>query len=188
MKSFHLRSGRSLAGLKIGLLGGSFNPAHAGHRAVSQFALKRLGPRSDLGGLSVPQNPLKVDYGASIGARLSKALEIAHDPKIKVTTIEHDLSTTYTIDTLMALKRRFPSTQFVWLMGADNLRQMPKWRGMGDVLSRPYRLLFFAVPALCWWGARWARSPNRFDGAWISVHRAPRARRYGSRRLVVCVG
>ncbi|SMH54352.1 nicotinate-nucleotide adenylyltransferase [Azospirillum agricola] len=123
-----LRSGPLYAGLTVGLLGGSFNPAHAGHRHISLYALKALG-LDRVWWLVSPQNPLKSTSGmASLPERLAEARRVAAHPRIEVTGIETDLGTRYTVDTLAALTRRFPKTRFVWLMGADNLRQIPRWR------------------------------------------------------------
>jgi nicotinate-nucleotide adenylyltransferase len=111
----------------VGLLGGSFNPAHAGHRHITLRALRRLG-LDEVWWLVSPQNPLKpVEGMALLSERLAGAEAMADDPRIRVTAIESHLGTRYTADTLSALTRRFPKTRFVWLMGADNLQQIPKW-------------------------------------------------------------
>ncbi len=118
---------------RIGLLGGSFNPAHDGHRHVSLEALKRL--RLDrVWWLVSPQNPLKDAAGmAPLADRLAAAGEIARHPRIAVTALEAELGTRYTLDSVRALKRRFPAVDFVWLIGADNLLQLPRWRGWGQL-------------------------------------------------------
>lgn len=111
----------------VGLLGGSFNPAHAGHRHVSETALKLLR-LDEVWWLVSPQNPLKPVRGmAPLEQRLAVARTAASHPRIRVTAIEQDLGTRYTADTLAALRRRFPNLRFVWLMGADNLDQIPRW-------------------------------------------------------------
>jgi nicotinate-nucleotide adenylyltransferase len=117
-----------VAGLRIGLLGGSFNPAHDGHIYASTLALKRL--RLDyVWWLVAPQNPLKEQRGmAPFQTRLNAARDLARHPRIRVTGIESALGTRFTIDTLRALERRFPAAHFVWLMGSDNLLQLPRWR------------------------------------------------------------
>ncbi|HUY68569.1 MAG TPA: nicotinate-nucleotide adenylyltransferase [Alphaproteobacteria bacterium] len=123
----HLHSGPSYAGLSIGLLGGSFNPAHAGHLAISRYAQKRLG-LDQVWWLVSPQNPLKPEKGmAPFSARLAAARQLAAG-KITVTDLETQFGTRYTADTLRQLRRRFPRTKFIWLMGADNLLQIPRWR------------------------------------------------------------
>jgi nicotinate-nucleotide adenylyltransferase len=114
-------------GLRIGLLGGSFNPPHEAHRAISQFAMKRL--RLDrVWWLVSPGNPLKNGYGANdILARASAARKIACDPRIDVTCLEAVIGTRYTVDTISYLRRRCAGARFVWIMGADNLAQFHHW-------------------------------------------------------------
>ncbi|MBV6633627.1 MAG: nicotinate-nucleotide adenylyltransferase [Alphaproteobacteria bacterium] len=115
-------------GLRVGLLGGSFNPAHDGHRHISLLALKQL--RLDqVWWLVSPQNPLKSSKGmAPLVERIESAQSVACHPRILVTAIEQDLSTRYTADTLPALRKAFPATGFTWLMGADNLSQIRHWQ------------------------------------------------------------
>ena len=116
-----------LAPRRVGILGGSFNPAHAGHLEISRTALRRLG-LDQVWWLVSPQNPLKPIKGmAPLEERLRSARTLAKDPRIRVTSLEHELRTQYTADTLAALRRRFPHTQFVWLMGADNLADISRW-------------------------------------------------------------
>ncbi len=117
---------------RIGLLGGSFNPDHAGHLHVAELALRRL--RLDQIWLMVsPGNPLKAKRGmASMADRLASARAIAQagnagGRKIVATAIEGALHTRYTVDTLKILRTRFPRARFIWLMGADNLEQLPAW-------------------------------------------------------------
>ena len=125
----------------MGLLGGSFNPAHAGHQHIARLALQRL--RLDQVWLLVsPGNPLKEAAGmAPLADRLASAAEIADGRRIIATEIEARLHTRYTFDTLRALRRRFPRVRFVWLMGADNLVQLPRWQRWGGVT----RAMPFAV-------------------------------------------
>ena len=114
--------------MRIGLLGGSFNPAHDGHLHIARHALQRL--RLDQVWLLVsPGNPLKPAAGMMpAAARLASAQSIADGSRIVATDIERHLHTRYTFDTLAALRIRFPRARFVWLMGADNLAQLPRWR------------------------------------------------------------
>ena len=128
--------------LRIGLLGGSFNPAHAGHLHISRLALQRLG-LDYVWWLVSPQNPLKPVRGmASLAERLRGAVAVARrHPRIRVSAIEARLGTRYTVDTLAALRRHFPATRFVWLMGADNLSQLVRWRQW----SRIFHLVAIAV-------------------------------------------
>ncbi|MBL8643206.1 MAG: nicotinate-nucleotide adenylyltransferase [Rhodospirillaceae bacterium] len=112
---------------RIGLLGGSFNPAHEGHLHISREAIKRLG-LAQVWWLVSPQNPLKPARGmAPLNARLDGAKMMATDTRIIVGDIESGLHTTRTAAVVAALKRRFPRISFVWLMGADNLEQIPRW-------------------------------------------------------------
>jgi nicotinate-nucleotide adenylyltransferase len=116
------------AGLRIGLLGGSFNPAHEGHLHVSDVALKRLG-LDYIWWLVSPQNPLKPTLGmASLKERLASARRLtSSSPHIRVTDIEAKLGTRYTIDTVARLTQRFSALRFVWLMGSDNLMTFHRW-------------------------------------------------------------
>lgn len=114
--------------IKTGLLGGSFNPAHGGHRAISLNAMKALG-LDEMWWLVSPGNPLKPAKGmAPLSARLASAQSAAKRSPIKATAIERELGTRYTVDTLEKLQRLYPNRQFIWIMGADNLQIFPKWR------------------------------------------------------------
>ena len=114
--------------IPTGLLGGSFNPAHGGHRAISLNAIDALG-LGELWWLVSPGNPLKPKAGmAPLPARLASAKRMARRSPIRATAIEAELGTRYTIDTLKKLVRRYPDRQFIWIMGADNLVQLPQWR------------------------------------------------------------
>ena len=123
----------------VGLLGGSFNPAHDGHVHISRNALDRLGI-DELWWLVSPQNPLKSTDGmGTLSARLKTAKSVAKaEPRIRVTDAEQRLKTRYTVDTLVALQAENPNFRFVWIIGADNLRQIPKWKG--------WRKIFRMVP------------------------------------------
>ncbi len=126
--------GPAVAGLRVGLLGGSFNPAHEGHLHVSDVALKRLG-LDYVWWLVSPQNPLKPVRGmAPLDERLSRARQITlHSPRIRVTDIEVQLGMRYTVDTIARLKQRFPALHFVWLMGSDNLMSFHRWRSWQEL-------------------------------------------------------
>ena len=113
-------------GLRIGLLGGSFDPAHGGHLYVSEIARKALD-LDHVWWLVSPGNVLKPAPDA-LGVRLRRARHIARDRHIFVTDIEARLGTRYTIDTVTALQKRFPRVHFIWLMGSDNLEQFSRWR------------------------------------------------------------
>lgn len=117
------------APMKIGLLGGSFNPAHDGHLHISKIALQKLGLRQ-LWWLVSPQNPLKsTEDMADFVIRYDHATKVAEDnPQIKVMGIEVEIGTIYTAETIARLKLKFPHYEFVWIMGADNLVQLPRWK------------------------------------------------------------
>lgn len=112
----------------IGLLGGSFNPAHAGHVHLTQEALKRL-KLDEVWWLVAPQNPLKPKAKSSYTSRFASAENLAaKHHHIVVTDIEAREKTTYSIDTVRMLKRKFPRVTFIWLMGADNLAELHRWK------------------------------------------------------------
>ena len=144
---------------RIGLLGGSFNPAHGGHRRITRFAIDALG-LDEAWWLVSPGNPLKPrDDMASLRARLKSAEQQARRAPIVPTAIEMELNTRYTVDTLAKLKRRYPKREFVWLMGSDNLAQFHLWKGWRTlartlpiaVIARPgYNADALASPAMAW--------------------------------------
>lgn len=122
-------------GRRIGLLGGSFNPAHEGHRHVSLLALKHLG-LDEIWWLVSPQNPLKPEAGmAPFAERLAGAGRMARHPRIRASDLEQRFGTRFTVDTLTRLRRRFPRDRFVWIIGADNLAQLPRWRRWRDIMQ-----------------------------------------------------
>ena len=115
-------------GMRIGLLGGSFDPAHDAHRHISLAALKRLG-LDQVWWLVSPGNPLKrAGDLKSLDERIAAARAVVHHPRIVVTGLEAARGSAYSVDTLKFLKRRFPEVNFVWLMGADNLAEFHRWR------------------------------------------------------------
>jgi nicotinate-nucleotide adenylyltransferase len=120
---------------RIGLLGGSFNPAHRAHRRISLAAIEALG-LDEIWWLVSPGNPLKPARGmAPLAARFASARIMARRAPIRVTAIERELGTVYTAETLAKLPGRFPQHDFIWLMGADNLGQLHRWRAWRN-LSR----------------------------------------------------
>lgn len=120
---------------RVGLLGGSFNPAHAGHLHISLEALKRLG-LDEIWWLVSPKNPLKQSADlAPYTQRLETARNMATHPAIRVLDIEERAGLYYTIDTLVYVKRHHPNTQFVWLMGADNLAHFHRWRAWRQIAA-----------------------------------------------------
>jgi nicotinate-nucleotide adenylyltransferase len=128
--------------IRTGLLGGSFNPAHRGHRHVSMQAMKKLG-LDELWWLVSPGNPLKSGAKdmASHLDRLKSARILSRRSRVKPTAIEAELGTRYTIDTLSKIIRRYPKRRFIWLMGSDNLAQFHHWRDWRKIA----RLLPIAV-------------------------------------------
>ena len=115
-------------GMRIGLLGGSFNPPHAAHRAISLFALKRL-KLDRIWWLLTPGNPLKDHNGLhALAERAAAARAMAGDPRIDVSCLEAVIGTRYTVDTITHLRRRLSGVRFVWIMGADNLAQFHRWQ------------------------------------------------------------
>ena len=133
-------------GMTIGILGGSFNPAHEGHRHISLEALKRLGLDRDWWMVS-PQNPLKPAAGmAEFDDRLAGARRAARHPRIEVTDIEARLGTRYTAETLAKLRTRFPRHRFVWLMGSDNLSQIRHWRDWNKIFINHPLAVFSRSP------------------------------------------
>jgi nicotinate-nucleotide adenylyltransferase len=115
-------------GMRVGLLGGSFNPPHAAHRAISLFALKRL-KLDRVWWLVTPGNPLKDHDGLrDLDARAEAARKMAGDPRIDVSCLESVIRTRYTVDTITYLRRRASGLRFVWIMGADNLAQFHRWQ------------------------------------------------------------
>ena len=130
---------------RIGLLGGSFNPAHRAHRRMSLAALDALG-LDEVWWLVSPGNPLKPAKGmAPYEARLASARLVARRAPIRVSDFEARAGTRYTVDTVGKLLGRYPRDRFIWLMGEDTVAQFHQWRRWRDlaravpiaVLSRP---------------------------------------------------
>ena len=145
---------------RVGLFGGSFNPAHRGHRQLSLAAMKALG-LDEVWWLVSPGNPLKERASdmAPFEARLASARLAAHRSPIRVSDLEQRIGTRYTVDTVRQLLRLYPRYRFVWLMGADtlpNFRKWRNWRGLARllpiaVLPRPgYDAAARAARAMGW--------------------------------------
>lgn len=161
---------------RIGLLGGSFNPAHAGHRHISLEALKRLG-LDEVWWLVSPQNPLKSGDGMEpLPTRVARARQIARHPQIRVEAPELVLGTRYTLDTVQALQRVYRHAKFVWLMGADILPQLVDWANWRDLFGT-VPIAAFARPG---WGytALAAPAPRTFERFRLQATEA--------RRLATC--
>ena len=114
-------------GRVIGLLGGSFDPAHEGHAHITREALKRFG-LDEVWWLVSPGNPLKDRGPAALDRRLERAREVVKHPRVRISDFEARVGTRYTAETLRALIAAYPQARFVWLMGADNLVQFDQWR------------------------------------------------------------
>jgi nicotinate-nucleotide adenylyltransferase len=151
-------------GQRIGLLGGSFDPPHAGHLHITLWALRNLG-LDRVWWLVSPGNPLKPRGPAAIGLRLAACRELARHPRVVVTDIERHLGTRYTADTLAKLTARYPGVRFVWLMGADNLAGFHRWQNWDWIMEH------FPVGVL-------AR-----PGEQVRAGLSPAARRFAHRRI-----
>ncbi len=161
-----------------GLLGGSFNPAHGGHRRITRFAIDALG-LDEVWWLVSPGNPLKSGKDmAPLKARLRSAMEQARGAPIVPTAIEQQLDTRYTVETLAKLTRRYPRRRFVWLMGSDNLAQFHRWKHW----RRIARTMPIAVIARPGYNADAMTSPAM---AWLRRYRVSAAsiRKMGAKRL-----
>ena len=123
------------AGQVVGLLGGSFDPPHAGHLHISEEALARFG-LDRLWWLVSPGNPLKVQGPAPLERRLAAARALVRHPRIVVTGLEAQLGTRHTARTIAALQARYPGVRFVWLMGADNLAELHRWQDWREIMER----------------------------------------------------
>lgn len=119
----------------IGLLGGSFNPAHHGHVHITLTALKCFN-LDEIWWVMSPGNPLKEYYPEPMEKRIAEAKRIMCHPRVRITDIESKLSSPYTACTLAYITTSFPRNQFVWLMGADNLEQIHKWKDWRSIMSK----------------------------------------------------
>nr|WP_152619803.1 nicotinate-nucleotide adenylyltransferase [Paramagnetospirillum magnetotacticum] len=156
---------------RVGLLGGSFNPAHDGHRHIALLAL-RLLKLDEVWLLVSPQNPLKPVAGmAPLAQRLASAQAMAAGhPHLRPTKIETQWGTCYTADTLTVLRQRFPHIRFVWLMGADNLAGFHRWLRWDDI----FRSVPVAILARGPYSARilGSRAAHRFKASRLPSSRA----------------
>lgn len=122
-----MASGMAYRGQVIGLLGGSFDPPHQGHVHITREALKRFG-LDRVWWLVSPGNPLKEQGPAPLVERIAAARQIMDHPRVEISDFEARAGTRYTAETLNALQKTYPQARFVWLMGADNLVQLPQWQ------------------------------------------------------------
>ncbi len=160
-----VRAGYPVAvrGQAVGLLGGSFDPAHEGHAHITREALKRFG-LARVWWLVSPGNPLKAEGPAPMAQRMARAREVlGGDPRVVVTDVEARMGTRFTAETLARLRRMYPGVRFVWLMGADNLNDFHRWRDW-DRIMRSVPIGVFARPGtrLASQGARAAEEYARF--------------------------
>lgn len=146
-----MRQGFPIAtkGMKIGLLGGSFDPAHEGHVHITREALRRFG-LDQVWWLVTPGNPLKARQPAPMAERLAHARALMRHPRVRVTDLEAHLGTRHTAQTLARLRAIYPGVRFVWLMGADNLVQFHRW-DRWEAIMQSVPLGILARPG---WGIR----------------------------------
>ena len=167
-----MRLGFHLApGMRVGLYGGSFNPAHDGHAHVAETAMTRLHLDHVIWLVS-PQNPLKSSREtAPLAERMAGARALTRGPGMIVSDAETRIGSQYTIDTVQALKARFPGVHFVWIMGADSLASFHRWRGWTQIA----RELPIAVISRPWAGLKSQTSPTaqRFAFARRPAREAP---------------
>ncbi|MBW3560435.1 MAG: nicotinate-nucleotide adenylyltransferase [Proteobacteria bacterium] len=154
--------------MRVGLFGGSFDPAHPGHAHVAETARRRLGLHRVLWLVS-PQNPLKPHAAAPLDLRSASARAQARGPAMVVSDLETRIGARYTVDTLRWLRARHPGVRFVWIMGGDNLRQFSGWRGWADIL----RTIPVAVVA----------RPGGTAAQLLAGRLSPAARRFAHARL-----
>ncbi|RDJ21932.1 nicotinate-nucleotide adenylyltransferase [Bosea caraganae] len=185
MRPEDLRLPPHTPGLRIGLFGGSFNPAHDGHRMASLTALRRL-QLDRVWWLVTPGNPLKDNAALpSLDQRIDTARALAEHARIHVTGVEARLRTRYTADTLRALKLRCPGVRFVWIMGSDNLTSFHRWnewRAIARmmpiaVIDRPGTTHRAVASPAANWLARYRLSENEAAAlagseapAWVFLH------------------
>ncbi len=159
----HLKLPGPTDGLRIGLFGGSFNPAHSGHLHVAETAMRRLG-LDWVWWIVARGNPLKTSHG-DFDARLVSASQLASNPRMIVTDVEAQLGLTYTSDTIAAIVNRAPTAHFVWLMGADNLAGFHRWQDWQGI-AQTLPIAVIARP-----------------GVGLAARNAPFARRFASSRI-----
>ncbi len=172
-------------GMRIGLFGGTFDPPHAAHRAACLLAMRRLG-LDRVWWLVTPGNPLKDTSGLTpLAARVEAARALANHPRIDVTDLEADLGTSYTYATIHYLVRRCPGVNFVWIMGADNLRHFHRWQRWRDIARLvPIAVIdrlgpsLYSAAGVAGNALAWARIPENAAGSllrrkppvWLYLH------------------
>lgn len=158
----------------VGLLGGSFDPAHAGHVHITLAALRSFG-LDRIWWLVSPGNPLKEHGPAPLAARLDAARGVMVHPRVRVTGLETQLGTRYTAQTLKALQRHYPGVRFVWLMGADNLAQFDHWQDWRWIMDNvPVGVLARPGDRI---SARLSKAARTYRAARLPAHAAGRLAR-----------
>ena len=117
----------------VGLLGGSFHPAHLGHLHVTHFSFFRF-KLDEIWWLFTPGNPLKAQKPPNINQRIEKSKKLILNPRIKLKTVEAELEIKYTVDTIKKLQEMFLGVKFIWLMGSDNLIQFDQWKDWRKIM------------------------------------------------------
>ncbi|MEZ5888040.1 MAG: nicotinate-nucleotide adenylyltransferase [Paracoccaceae bacterium] len=166
-----MRGGFPIAtpGMTIGLLGGSFDPAHAGHAQLTREALKRLG-LDRVWWLVSPGNPLKPNPPAPMAERVARARAVMGNPRVVITDVEARLGTRFTAETLERLMALYPGVRFVWLMGADNLAQFHLWERWEWIMQH-VPIAIFARPGMRL-AARGARAADEYARCRLPAHAA----------------
>lgn len=173
----------------IGLLGGSFNPAHAGHLHISRYALDKLHMH-EVWWLVSPHNPLKdINTLADYEQRLQSAKDVARYPRIRVLDFERKHRLQYTYHTLRLLKQKYPHYHFVWLMGADNLAGFHRWQRWRDMVRMVPVAVFDRAPHMytaqrapaAHWMKRFLLKNNDMIAIWRApAHAFLRLKRHGA--------
>ena len=161
----------ALPGMRVGLLGGSFDPAHAGHVHITRWALRAFRLER-VWWLVSPGNPLKSAAPVDLARRLTAARALMAHPRVEVSDLEARMGTRVTAETLAALRRRYPGVRFVWLMGADNLSSFHRWERWAEimtgvpvgVLARPGEQLGAGLSPAARRFARWRLDPGDAGG------------------------
>jgi len=158
----------------IGLFGGSFNPAHEGHLHVANCGLQRLA-LSQIWWMVSPGNPLKTGH-PPYDQRVASVEVLDLPPRMRISHMEQEFGTRYTVDTLRRAKKRWPRHRFVFLMGADNLRQLPQWKGWREIMeSVPIAVI-----------ARAETRPGQKTSDSLKARLSLAARMYSNARIAEC--
>ncbi|QLL63872.1 nicotinate-nucleotide adenylyltransferase [Sinorhizobium mexicanum] len=179
MNARYLRMPHVESGMTVGLFGGSFNPPHGGHLLVAETALRRLG-LDQLWWMVTPGNPLKNhDDLAPLADRIALSEKVASNPRIKVTAFEKALGQSYTARTLEIVRARNHDVRFVWVMGADNLKNFHRWQNWRKIVSTfPIAVIDRPGSTLAYLSSRMARTfdyarIDEDDALALAFHRAP---------------